>query len=154
MKKFKWLRLNLKITYYFCIFFSLLIILMLYPSMLSGEIEVVDMVCVFGIIVAGNSLGMALYSYWMKIIVYIEIEGKTVKLYDLNKREYAISFNEIQRIIVTSDTWVFETYRYRKFFAYRKIWRPYVKKDGAVHKDILPTDFVGVRIDEDYSRII
>lgn len=148
MRKFKMLRLNIKIIYHSCIIFSLLVIWLAYPSIISGEIKIVETMWLLGVIVFANGIGTALYLYWMKLIIYIEIDGKTVKFHDLNKREYMVSFDEIKRVAYTSDKWIFETCRGKKFFAYREIWRPYVKKDGVEHMDVLLTDFVGVRIDE------
>ncbi|MBC5745892.1 hypothetical protein FMM74_020650 [Lachnospiraceae bacterium MD308] len=148
MKKFKWLRLNTKITYYSCIMFSLLVVWLEYPSILSGKIEIIETMWLLSTIMFANAIGTALYLYWMKLIAYIQIDGKIVKFYDLNKREYVVSFDEIKRVVYTSDKWVFEICRDKKFFAYRKIWRPYVKKDGIEHIDVLPTDFAGIRIDE------
>lgn len=153
MKKFKWMRFNLKSIYYSCILFSLLVILLTYPSMINGEIGTIKTICLLSIIAFSNIMGTVLYLYWMKLIVYIEIDGKTAIFYDLNKRKYFVSFNEIERVVFMADKWVFYICNHKKLFAYRIIWRPYVKKDGVEHKDVLPTDFVGVRMDEDYSHI-
>ena len=148
MKKFKWLRINTKIIYFSCIIFSMLVIWLLYPSVISGEIEIAETMWLLGTIVFMNSVGATLYLYWIRLIVYIKIDEKTVSFYDLNKRGHIVSFDEIKRVVCTTDKWEFEICGDKKFYAHRKIWKPYVEKDGVVHIDVLPTDFVGVRIDE------
>lgn len=122
-------------------------------SMINGKIGTIKSICFLSILAVNNIMGTVLYLYWMKLIVYIEIDGKTASFYDLKKRKYFVSFNEIERVVFMTDKWVFYIRNRKKLFAYRIIWRPYVKKDGVEHKDILPTDFVGVRMDEDYSHI-
>lgn len=92
--------------------------------------------------------------YGNRQIIYIEIKDKTAIFYDLGGRKYTVHFEEIERIILTSERWVFIISGKDKIFAYQKIWKPYVKNSGAEHKGILPTDFAGIRIDEDYSSLM
>ena len=53
-----------------------------------------------------------------------------------------------------SNRYIFEVDGIKTWYAYRKIWTPFVEKEGVKHKGVLETDFIGVRIDEDYSSII
>lgn len=90
-------------------------------------------------------------TYNGKQIMYVEIENSTAIILDIRKRQYVLPFKDIECIAYSGEKCMIKMKNRKSLWAYRNILRPYVKKDGEEHRAILPTDFVGVRIECDYS---
>ena len=90
-------------------------------------------------------------TYNGKQIMYVEIENNTAIILDLRKRRHVLPFKDIECIAYSGGKCMIKMKNRKSLWAYRNILRPYVKKDGEEHRSILPTDFVGVRIECNYS---
>lgn len=154
MRRFKILNLYIKGIYYFGIIFFIIACLVVSPDIFSGKLGMVKTIYFLMVIMFSITITIILYKYLMKMIVYIKIEGRWVQFYDLNKHTYEVSISEIKCITFKSNRYIFEIDGIKTLYAYRKIWLPFVEKEGVKHRGVLETDFIGVRIDEDYSSIV
>lgn len=145
----------LKCVYIFQLIVSSLII---FGDVVSGKGKAVNIILFF-IIEVGLTAGWIIGSrFEKKEILYIEIENKTMWIKNVHGKEQIIPFSKIKRIIFKTNVCLFEIYDKKTLHAWRirGMWGrpPCVKKDGTEHKGILKTDFIGVRIDEDYSGMM
>ena len=153
MRRFKMLYIFFKWCDYFAIVFLSICCLIIGSEIFSGKLESVKIICFLMIIIFDVILFVFLDRYSKKMIAYIKIEDRRVQFYNWNKRKHEVSMAQIERIIITGTRYLFVLKNGETLFAYRKIWKPFVEKDGVRHEDILRTDFIGVRIDEDFSRV-
>lgn len=96
------------------------------------------------------SVETAIYCYLKRMICYIDINDKMFYFVTLSK-VYRITQKDIASVHILSDKYIIKICDGTSLFAYRKIWLPYVKKDGVEHKGISIEDFMGIRVDEEQS---
>ena len=161
MRRFKRFYIFFKWIYYFGIAFLSICCLIVGSEILNGRMGMAETIWLFMSLIFYIVVIVGLARYYKKMIVYIKIEDGQVQIYDFYKRKHEVSMVQIERIIITGSRYLFVLKNGETLFAYRQIWKPFVEKDGVRHEDILRTghedilrtDFIGVRIDEDFSRV-